>query len=99
VKVLIGWIDQEHGTVETSPTGLVYGGPEPDYVHKLVAWILQRLLAAWQLCLFPPLLYPMAAHTPLMPFTWRDASSFATTETWIYLAMSRLMLRRLVRLQ
>jgi hypothetical protein len=36
MKVLIGWIDQEHGSVETSPEGLVYGGPDPDHVRELV---------------------------------------------------------------
>jgi hypothetical protein len=31
VKVLIGWMDQEHGTAEASPSGgLTYAVPDPD---------------------------------------------------------------------
>ena len=36
MKVLLGWIDQEHGTVETTSAGLVYGGPDLDHVRELV---------------------------------------------------------------
>ena len=36
VKVIIGWMEQEHGTVETSPPGLVYGDRNPEHVRKQV---------------------------------------------------------------
>ena len=36
MKVMIGWADQEHGTVEVTPTGLVYGGPTPAHVLGIV---------------------------------------------------------------
>ena len=36
MKVMIGWSNQEHGTVEVTPTGLVYDGPTPAHVHGIV---------------------------------------------------------------
>jgi hypothetical protein len=36
MKVMIGWADQEHGTVEVTPAGLVYGGPTPAHVLGIV---------------------------------------------------------------
>jgi hypothetical protein len=36
VKVIVGWMEQEHGTVETSPHGLMYGGRNPEHVREQV---------------------------------------------------------------
>jgi hypothetical protein len=36
VKVLIGWMNEESGTVELTPAGLVYAGPDPKRVRELV---------------------------------------------------------------
>jgi len=36
LKVLIGWVEQEHGTVEVSAAGLVYAGPDPEHVRGIV---------------------------------------------------------------
>jgi hypothetical protein len=36
VKVKIGWLDQEHGTVEVTPEGLVYDGLTPAHVYGIV---------------------------------------------------------------
>ena len=36
MKVIIGWMEQEHGTVETSSGGLMYGGRNPEHVRKQV---------------------------------------------------------------
>ena len=36
VKVIIGWMEQEHGTVERSPRGLMYSGWNPEHVRKQV---------------------------------------------------------------
>jgi len=33
---MIGWSDQEHGTVEVTPSGLVYDGTTPAHVHGIV---------------------------------------------------------------
>jgi hypothetical protein len=35
-KVLIGTFDSDHGTVETTSTGLVYSGDEPEKVREIV---------------------------------------------------------------
>jgi len=32
---MIGWMEQEHGTVEVAPGGLVYAGLDPDQVRSL----------------------------------------------------------------
>jgi len=40
LKVMIGWINQEHGTVEVTPSGLVYDGPTPAHLYGIVE--LQR---------------------------------------------------------
>jgi hypothetical protein len=38
VKVMLGWMNEDHGTVETSPSGepLLYAGPDPAYTRELV---------------------------------------------------------------
>lgn len=36
MKVIVGWMEQEHGTVETSPHGLMYGGQNPEHVRQQV---------------------------------------------------------------
>jgi hypothetical protein len=36
LKVMIGWLDQEHGSVEVTPGGLVYDGPTPAHVYGIV---------------------------------------------------------------
>ncbi len=36
VKVVIGWMEEEHGTVETSPQGLIYAGRNSDHVRRQV---------------------------------------------------------------
>jgi len=36
MKVMIGWADQEHGTVEVTPAGLRYDGPAPAHVLGIV---------------------------------------------------------------
>jgi hypothetical protein len=36
MKVLLGWMELEHGTVETSPDGLVYAGRNPEHVREQV---------------------------------------------------------------
>jgi hypothetical protein len=36
MKVLIGTFNTDHGSVETTPAGLVYGGDEPEKVQAIV---------------------------------------------------------------
>ena len=36
MKVLLGVFNQDHGTVQTSPDGLVFAGPDPEHVRELV---------------------------------------------------------------
>jgi|SRR5271169_4155762 hypothetical protein len=36
MKVKIGWLNEEHGTVEVTPSGLIYGGPTPAHVYGIV---------------------------------------------------------------
>lgn len=36
MKVLIGWMEDDHGTVEASPGGLLYTGPESEHVCGIV---------------------------------------------------------------
>ena len=35
-KVMLGWMNEEHGSVEASPSGLVFAGPDPEHVRELV---------------------------------------------------------------
>ena len=43
MRVLLGAFNQDHGTVATSPDGLVYGGPDPGHVREIV----EHLRAWW----------------------------------------------------
>jgi hypothetical protein len=36
VKVMIGWMEIAHGTVEASHNGLLYAGPDAEHVRTLV---------------------------------------------------------------
>jgi hypothetical protein len=36
MKVLLGWGVQEHGTVEVTPGGLAYSGPDPEHTAGIV---------------------------------------------------------------
>jgi hypothetical protein len=36
LKVIIGWLNEEHGTVEVTPEGLVYSGEDPEQVRAIV---------------------------------------------------------------
>jgi hypothetical protein len=36
MKVFMGWMEIDHGTVETSPDGLLYAGPDPEHVRTIV---------------------------------------------------------------
>ena len=36
LKVMIGWMNEESGTVEVTPTGLVYAGPDLKHVDQVV---------------------------------------------------------------
>jgi hypothetical protein len=37
MKVMLGWMNEEHGTVEISPSGeLDFAGPDPERVRNLV---------------------------------------------------------------
>jgi hypothetical protein len=36
MKVLLGRFTEDTGTVETSPAGLVYGGPDPEHAMQIV---------------------------------------------------------------
>jgi hypothetical protein len=42
MKVLLGWMEQQHGTVETSSQGLIYAGRNPEHVQEQV-----ELKRAW----------------------------------------------------
>ena len=36
LKVMIGWMNEGHGTVEVTSAGLVYAGPDPEHVRAIV---------------------------------------------------------------
>jgi len=38
VKVVVGSFNRDAGTVETSPAGLVYTGPDPEHLRRIVEY-------------------------------------------------------------